>query len=128
MALGVLDPVLNDLHQLRQKEQGALIAAHHRFLGQVHRRGVVLAIGQPALQGTHQVDVELAGGVGQLGFMACQAVLQGGGQVRLHFANRPHLEGLATALEAGPQDFIAAGGNKRVEQVRLGADIAVEAE
>jgi hypothetical protein len=46
----------------------------------------------------------------------------------LHLANRPHLEGLAIALEAGPQDFIAAGGNKRVKQGRLGADVAVEAE
>jgi hypothetical protein len=78
MALGVLDPVLNDVHQLLQKHQRPLVAAHQRLLGQVYRRWIVLAIGQPAIQGARQVAVEVAHRIGQLRFVVLQTGLQQG--------------------------------------------------
>jgi hypothetical protein len=126
VSLGVLHPVLNDLHQLLQEHQRPLVAAHQGLLGQVHRRRVMLAVGQPALQGAHQVAVEVPHRVGQLGFVLLQAGLQQGRRLGFHLAHGPHLEVVAAALEAGPQDLIATGSHQLVEPAGLGTDLQTE--
>ena len=127
MALGVFHPVLNDLKELIEEAQGPLIAAHQGLLGQIHRRRIVLAIGQPAFDGAHQIAVEASHWIGELGFVGGQAGVQCRGRAGFHLADRPNQEGVGAAEEAGPQDFIAAGCHQPIELVGFGGDAALEA-
>jgi hypothetical protein len=43
-----------------------------------------------------------------------------------HLADGPHQELLGAAMEAGPQDFIAAGGHQGIEPAGIGADFQAE--
>ena len=126
--LGVFHPVLDDLQELVQEAQGALIAAHQSLLGQIHRRRIVLTIGQPALDGPHQVAVETAHRIGELGLVAGQAGFQRRRRAGFHLADRLHQEGLGAAVEAGPQDLITAGRHQGIELIGLGGDAAGEVD
>ena len=126
--LGVLHPILNDLHQLLQEHQRPLVAAHQRFLGHIHRRRIVLTIGQPALQGPHQVAIEPTHRIGQLGFRLLQAALQRRSQLGFHQAGGNHLEAIAAAHEAGPHDLIPTGRHQRIEVIWHGADVQLKVD
>ena len=128
MALGVLHPVLDDLQELIEEAQRPLIAAHQGLLGEIHGRGIVLAIGQPALDGAHQIPVQAPYRIGKLGFVDGQAGLQWWRRPGFHLADRVHLERFGAAVEAGPQDFIAAGCDQGIDLVRLGGDAAAEVQ
>ena len=78
-------------HDLVHQE---IAAAHQRFLGHIHGGPIVLAVGQPAVEGSHQVTIEVAHRIGQMGFV----LLQAGLQQRCPF-RRP--QGTATAVAAG---------------------------
>ncbi len=123
VALGVLDPVLNDLDQLLQEGEAATVAAHQRLLGHIHGGGIVLAVGQPALQAAEQVRVQPADGHRQLGHLLIQAGLDQRRREGFHLAGGRHREGARLAEEAGTGDRVAAGGEQVVELARVRAHL-----
>ena len=56
-----------------QKAQALLFAAHQSFLRQRDRQRVMLAVGQPPLQITMQITIEMPCRVGQLQWLGIKA-------------------------------------------------------
>ena len=112
VALGVFHPILNQLDQLVQEGQGLLVAAHQRFLGEFDGRRFMLAIGEPSLQGSKQILVQLAAGIGQRWFDAVEAGLQCRRLSGFHPAVGFEAEAVGAAAEAESENFIAAGGQQ----------------
>ena len=72
----------------------------------------MLAVGQPSLQGSLQIAVELPPWVGQRWFQSVEAALQWGCRSGLHQAAGLKDQFLSAAEKAEPLDFIAAGGHQ----------------
>jgi len=110
VALGVADPLLDDLDQLLQKAQALVVATDQGFLGQGNRERIVLAIGQPTLQMAMQIAVEFTNRIGQLRWLVLQAEMQQRSLCGDHLGFGNHIEPIGVANETHLFDLIATGG------------------
>ena len=102
--------------------EAALVAAHQGFLGQVHRRRVVLAVGQPALQAGQQVGVKPANRHRQARHLLIEAGLDQGRLPGFHVGAGLDPKDPRFLEEAGPGDRVATGGQQVEKLAGIGAD------
>ena len=126
MPLGVLHPVLNDFDELLQEAQATPVASRERFLGEIDGGGIVLAIGQPALEVAHQIGIEPADGEWQLQHALVQARLNQWWREGFHLTGGDHLKGLCFLQEARPRNRVSTCSHELVELTGFGADRQLE--